>query len=371
MVLTTTPPDDTPGVRTALWVTPVADLAGVARHVLDVTAGGIPGWRIVLACPPGPLAELAGDRGTPVITGPLDPASGPIASIRHLRHTITRLRPAIVHTHLAYADLIAAATDISLDGPRRPLLVSTEHGIAADDALYHSGSASARVTVWAHHLRQRRLAGIIAVSGSTEHVLRTKWRPPTRVPIEIIPNGIDPPAVAPSPTAGLRIGSISRLAPEKNLDTLLAAFAVVAAERRDATLTIAGEGPERDRLGRLATELGIDATVRFPGHIDVAAALGGFDVVAQVSAWENCSYSLLDALVAGCGVVATDVGGNPEILPTGVLVGVGDTAATAAAIIDQGLNPKRRPGLPTGWPTVAEMCARIGLFYDRITPGST
>lgn len=367
MVLSATPAHHSEAVRTALWVTPVADIAGVARHILDVTAAGIPGWRIVLACPPGPLAEIAHDRGAPVLTGPLDPASGPFASIRHLRHIVTRLRPEIVHTHLAYADLIAAATDCSIDRPRRPVLVSTEHGIAADDALYHSGAAKARAMAWAHHVRQRRLGGIIAVSGSTEHLVRTKWRPPAQVPLEVIPNGIDPPKVAPTPTAGLRIGSISRLAPEKNLDTLIRAFAVVAAAHPQATLTIAGEGPERDRLGRLATELGIGATVTFPGHLDVADALARFDVVAQLSAWENTSYSLLDALAASCGVVATDVGGNPEMLPAGVLVNVGDIDATATAIIDQGLHLDRRPELPEDWPTVEAMCARISAFYDRIT----
>ncbi len=76
------------------------------------------------------------------------------------------------------------------------------------------------------------------------------------------------------------------------------------------------------------------------------------DVLAMMSVWENCSYALLDAVARGMGVVATPVGGNPEILPSRSLVGADDTAAVAETLADQGLNLDERPAL-NDWPSVA------------------
>ena len=82
------------------------------------------------------------------------------------------------------------------------------------------------------------------------------------------------------------------------------------------------------------------------------------DVLAMMSVWENCSYALLDAAARGMGVVASAVGGNPEILPATLAGGADDATRVAAALADQGLKPEARPGLD-GWPSVADMCARI------------
>jgi glycosyltransferase involved in cell wall biosynthesis len=89
------------------------------------------------------------------------------------------------------------------------------------------------------------------------------------------------------------------------------------------------------------------------------------DVVAMLSVWENCSYSLLDAAARGLGVVATDVGGNPEMLPTQSLVHALDPATVASALLTQGCDLAARPGLHD-WPTVADMCARVATVYDAL-----
>ena len=85
----------------------------------------------------------------------------------------------------------------------------------------------------------------------------------------------------------------------------------------------------------------------------------------MLSVWENCPYSLLDAAVAGLGVVASPVGGHPEILPSRCLADPARPEAVAAALVEQGLDLARRPGL-RDWPSVAEMCADLGRIYDRI-----
>jgi glycosyltransferase involved in cell wall biosynthesis len=92
------------------------------------------------------------------------------------------------------------------------------------------------------------------------------------------------------------------------------------------------------------------------------------DVLSMLSVWENCSYALLDAAARGLGVVASDVGGNPEVLPDRCLVDADKPTAVAAALAAQGLDPSARPGLE-GWPSVTEMCARIAEVYESTGVG--
>ncbi|RYB92353.1 glycosyltransferase [Nocardioides glacieisoli] len=355
--------------RVALWVVPVSDLAGVARHVLDVARSGIPGWRLVFLTPPGDLARELRAVGAEVIEGDFGPAHGLPSSARTLRDVVRRQRPAVVHSHLAYADIVAA---LVVRGPR---LVTTEHGIARDDVVYHRSTTKGRVMALAHTARLRRFDAAIAVSRATADAMVEKWHPP--VPVTVIPNGIDvvsrlaplapqPPEgeLAPRPAAppGLRILSLARLSPEKRLPALVDGFAELHRTHPEARLTLAGTGPEADALREQVTRLGLVDAVTMPGFVDPDAAMAEHDVLAMMSVWENCSYALLDAAARGMGVVATPVGGNPEILPASSLVDADDATAVAATLADQGLKPEVRPGLAE-WPSVADMCARVAATY--------
>ena len=104
-----------------------------------------------------------------------------------------------------------------------------------------------------------------------------------------------------------------------------------------------------------------------PGFVDPDVAMAEHDVLAMMSVWENCSYALLDAAARGMGVVATPVGGNPEILPASSLVDADDATDVAATLADQGLKPEVRPGLAE-WPSVADMCARVAATYAGAAP---
>lgn len=346
----------------ALWVVPVADLAGVARHALDVLGTGVPAWRGVLLCPPGPLSEAARAAGIAVVTGPVSPADGLRAAVGEIRRTVTRLRPAVVHSHLAYADLTVA-----LAIPGLPVAtVSTEHGIAGDDLVYHGSLWRSRIRALAHGARLHRTDALVAVSQSTLEIIRAKWRPPASLPITVIPNGVDRPAPPPERRAGLHVVSLARLAPEKGLEDLVRSFALVAQRHPEAQLTLAGEGPLRDALHSLVAELGLRDRVSLPGFVDADDLLTRANVLAQLSVWENCSYTLLDAMAHGVGVVATPVGGNPEIVPASCLVDRGDHEAVAATILAQGLEPDRRPDLPPSWPTMGTMCAALAQVYGEV-----
>ncbi|WP_336648647.1 glycosyltransferase [Microbacterium sp. MMO-10] len=345
-------------MRTALWIVPVADLGGVARHVLDATRVGIPGWRVVVLCPEGPLAERLREQGAAVTTGRFGPDAGPVASMRTLRRTAAALRPEIVHSHLAYADIINAWTRL----PRGTRRFTTEHGIAGDDGVYHPSSLQSRVMAFVHRARFPRFDGVIAVAEATKRAMIQKWH--VTQPITVILNGVDLPEGVeprdPSTVTGTRILSLSRLAPEKRIDKLIEAFALVKKARPEATLTVAGEGALLSELEALATRLGIADAVQFPGFADPEKAMRQADIVVQLSVWENCSYTLLDAAARGLRIVASDVGGNREILGPVGLVGRLSPTSVAEAISTCGVTSQNRVH-----ESGSAMCHRISIEYSR------
>ena len=343
---------------TALWVVPVSDLAGVARHVLDVARTGIPGWRLVVLAPPGDLPDRLRALGTEVLEAPFGPDHGLRASVATLREALRTCRPALVHTHLSYADVVAA-----IAVGRGVRLVTTEHGIARDDVVYHHSTARSRLMAAVHTLRLRRFDAAIAVSDATARAMREKWHP--RTPPVVIPNGVDPAEQAPDRAPGLRVLSLARLAPEKRLPALVEGFARLHQDHPAATLTLAGTGPEEATLRSQVDRLGLGDVVTFPGFVDPGAAMADHDVLAMLSVWENCSYALLDAAANGLGVVASEVGGNAEVLPARALVDAEDAEAVGSALHVQGTDIAARPGL-TGWPSVAEMCEQVAKAYAEV-----
>lgn len=339
-----------------LWVVPVADLGGVARHVLDVARAGIPGYRIMVLCPEGPLSERLRAQRAPVTSGKFGPAFGLVRSIRTLRRLVVATRPAIVHSHLAYADFIVAATPLR----RRTLRFTTEHGIAPDDIMYHRSRSKSVIMSVAHTLRLRRFDGVIAVAEATKKVMQHKWHAPDSV--VVIRNGVDPkPLVRRDPTA-LRILSLSRLAPEKRIGQLIEAFALVHRQRPKARLVIAGVGPLEDELKAQARNLGLTEWVDFPGFVDPDDAMANSDILIQLSVWENCSYTLLDAQASGLAIIATEVGGNPEILDAHQLIETTDPGPLAKAIV--GLDNRGRT--PVSSQTSGAMLRSISGYYREM-----
>jgi glycosyltransferase involved in cell wall biosynthesis len=125
-----------------------------------------------------------------------------------------------------------------------------------------------------------------------------------------------------------------RLGPQKALGVALTALARTA----DVTLSIAGDGPERAALETRAAELGLGQRVRFLGSLPRDTVLRLFraaDASVLPSAWENLPHTVVESLAVGCPVIATAVGGVPEVVRDGVnglLVPPNDPAALAAAI---------------------------------------
>ncbi len=132
------------------------------------------------------------------------------------------------------------------------------------------------------------------------------------------------------------VGTVARLDPVKDLRTLLEAFAALRRAGPGALLAIAGDGPERGRLADAARHGGAADAVRFVGHRgDARRLLPGLVVYANSSTSEGVALTILEAMAAGRAVVATRVGGTPEVVvdgETGLLVPARSPAALAAAL---------------------------------------
>lgn len=362
---------------TALWVVPVPDFGGVARHVLDVAQTGIPGYRLVVCAPEGKLTERLRELNIPVHAVPFGPSRGFRTSFASLVHVIEREKPAIVHSHLAYADVIAAAVVNSLKMRRLanrsltvPTLITTEHGIAGDDAVYHGTSRRSKLMEQVHRVRLWGTNAAIAVSRSTAEQMRRKWGARR---VNIIYNGVDAPRLraavhkhrVPTEPDAPRILSLSRLSPEKGIDVLIEAFAQLRTVYPKAHLEIAGEGDLADTLAQQVRELHISDAVTFSGFVDPLEAMGRSDMVVQLSIWENCSYTLLDAKAAGLKTVATNVGGNPEILAPNELVDRRQNAFCDSVL--EALMRNCEASAPSAWTWVtnAEMTAQIAELYTQ------
>ncbi len=133
------------------------------------------------------------------------------------------------------------------------------------------------------------------------------------------------------------VGTITRLVWKRGHEELLEAAALVARGEPTARLLVVGDGPLRSTLEQKVKELGLNGTVRFLGAVPRAARLlPHFNIFVLSSVWEGMSNGLLEAMAAGRPVVATRVGGNPEVVVDGVsglLVPPRDPQAMADAVL--------------------------------------
>lgn len=271
----------------------------------------------------GALADQVEALGVPVeVIG--GPGVGAGAMLRRLVRRLRALAPDVLHTHNPAPHQFGSLARMLA---RIPVLVHTKHG-----RNYFTSTSQQMWTRVAGRLSDL----VVPVSADAAEVARDgDWVPAGR--IRVIRNGVDPGPV-PAPRAGepRRLIHVARLNEIKDQATLLRAMVLVHATHPDVTLDVIGDGDWGDRVRRLATDLGLDGCVRFHGmRDDVPAWLRRADLFVLSSESEGISITLLEAMAAGLPIVATDVGGNREVVvagETGLLVPAKDPPAMAAAI---------------------------------------
>jgi glycosyltransferase involved in cell wall biosynthesis len=239
---------------------------------------------------------------------------------------VRSLRADVVHTHLVHADVYGGAAAKL----RSTHLVSTKH----NDDPFRAG---------AFRFAERGLARltdrIITITDSLRRFTIEKVGIPA-AKVETIhyglddlpaPWGVNPPDDVP---AGARVLlAVTRLTPQKGVDIAVRALMSLP---EDTVLVVLSEGPERRTLETLARDLGVEHRVFLPGRVpDVAAWLKRAALLVHPARWEGFGLAVLEAMLAGLPVVASNVSSLPELVvdgETGILVPPDDPAALAKGI---------------------------------------
>ena len=263
---------------------------------------------------------------------------------RLLVRAIRSAQPDIVHTWLFTADLYGR---LAAWRAKVPVIISAVRSVEPDKP-------------WHYVLADRLLrfvtdAFTVNAKAVGEVLTRRERVPPSK--IHTIYNGIDLGALDPSIVDGAvrqqlavgkgapLIGIVGRLAPVKDHATFLRAAALVLRRVSSAQFVLVGDGPLRAELKRLVHLLDIEPSVHFLGNqTNMAEVIGALDLVVVSSTYEGCCNAILEGMAMAKPVVATAVGGNPELVSpgkTGVLVPPSDSAQLAEAIVKLIKDPQR------------------------------
>jgi glycosyltransferase involved in cell wall biosynthesis len=292
--------------------------------------------RIVSLIDLGPMGLEAQSLGIPTESLNMSRGVADPRGLLRLIRLVRRWKPDVVHSHMVHANLMARV--LRLFAPV-PVLVSTIHNI------YEGGA----------HL----MAGYRLTNGLADHMTIVSQAAADRfireriVPsrmLRVVPNGVDvdlfrnvPPGTRESirRSIGLREEfvwlAVGRFETAKDYPTMLRAYAQVRQREPASVLLLVGRGSLQAETEALARELGLEKNVRFLGvRHDVPEVMNAADGYVMSSGWEGMPMVLLEASAAGLPIVATDVGGNREVVrerESGLLVRPGAPDLLAGAML--------------------------------------
>jgi glycosyltransferase involved in cell wall biosynthesis len=306
------------------------------------------GWRSVLcfeAFPPEPVARqlAAPNVSIEVLESPERVRRRALTDFVAI---LRRHRPEIVHLH--YVGFLSPY-------PALARLCSAKQVYFTDHTSRPAGYAPGRAPLWkrvATRVINRPLTGVICVSAYGHRCMTTLGVLPA-ARFHVIHNGVDTSRGTQAPTAALDfrrkfdiperravVTQVSWIIPEKGIGDLLAAAPLVLETNPDVQFVVVGEGASRDEYIRLAAQMGIQDNFTWTGLVQDPLADGVYaaaDVICQVSRWEEVfGLTIAEAMACGRPIVATRVGGIPELVQdgqTGFLVPSGDPEQIADRIL--------------------------------------
>ncbi|MEX2446314.1 MAG: glycosyltransferase [Dehalococcoidia bacterium] len=312
---------------------------GGAEHQVVLLARGLSqrGWRVgvVSMRPPEAHVEALRDAGVEVRSLDMARRVPDLRAVVGLARVLQEWRPDVVHSHMVHANLLARAT--RLVSPV-PVLISTAHNITEGprwrEVAYRLTEPLCDLTT---NVTPAAVARYIRVRAATADAIRH------------MPNGIDLDRFRRDDATrqrarealGVRPGqpvllSVGRFEAAKDHATLIDAMQRVVGGHPDAVLLLVGTGEREPAVRAQAEALGLGGRVRFLGvRDDIPALMNAADVYVMSSAWEGLPLVLLEAAATGLPIVATDVGGNADIVLSqrnGLLCPPRDAAALADAI---------------------------------------
>lgn len=302
----------------------------------------------------GDMTYYAAQHGvTPVMVEALGRELHPLRDIRtlwELTRLLRKLKPDVVHTHTAKAGFVGrwAARFAGV-----PVIVHTFHGHVFEG---YFGPLKTRFFLSLEQATARITDVVLTLTQSLRRDLADKFRIARAERITVLPLGLDlaPIAAVPRKAGAFRarigvpaetplVGIAGRMVPIKNHALFLDAAAQIHAQRTDVRFVIIGDGELRADLEQKIDALALREVVTVTGWIsDMANAYADLDVFALSSINEGTPVTVIEALAAGCPVVATHVGGLPDLLEggrLGKLVSSGNSHALAESILETLDNP--------------------------------
>ena len=316
-----------------------APLGGLFRHVVDVANGQIErGHRVGLivdlttggARAEAILAELAPRLALGIERVPIarQLSPGDIPALWRISRRIKALAPDVLHGHGAKGAALARLTTAASGAIR----AYTPHG---GSLVYCPGTLSGGFYRTIERILNPRTDLFLFESSYIAELYRRVVAPP-RAMVRVVRNGIaesefEPVVARPDATDIVCVGE---LRPVKAIDVLLEALGVVARSGRRISATIAGEGPDAAKLQAQAHRLGVADQIQFIGHCPARRAFTMGRILVIPSRAESLPYVALEAAAAGLPIIATNVGGVPEIFGSRAsrLIPPDDVAALIGAI---------------------------------------
>jgi glycosyltransferase involved in cell wall biosynthesis len=319
-----------------------APVGGIFRHILDLASGqaarGHEVGIVTDSLTGGDRAAAALDAIAPqlklgVARFPIQRELSPTDYFGFLkvRQQLLAHDPDVMHGHGAKGGAF-----VRLMRAPRAIRVYTPHG-----GSLHYGRHTVRGIVYGglERILMRRTELFLFESQFARNAYQAMVGPPAAV-VRVVPNGITPAEmtpVAPRPDAAdlLSVGEFRHI---KGTDVLIEAVAELHKAGRKVTLAMAGDGEEGETLRELVRKLGLDASVRFLGHTPARQAFVHGRQMVVPSRADSLPYAVIEAGGAGIPMIASGVGGIPEILgPDGSMVppeNPGRLAAAIAAALD-------------------------------------
>jgi glycosyltransferase involved in cell wall biosynthesis len=357
------------------------DVGGAQEHLLAL-ARGLPADRFEVAVAVG---ENEGERGE--LFGSLPPGvevielrnlsrsvrpTHDVMAVRELRGLIRSLDPDVIHTHSSKAGVIGRWAARGL-GSR---VVHNVHGWS-----FSALGGAPRQAVVALERQLAKRTDVLLMVSQADFVEGRELGIRPRGFAEVIRSGVDAEdfggAIAARPTGPItRLGTVGRLADQKDPATLVTAFAEAHAVHPVISFRWIGDGPLREQVAQSVETRGLGSAFELAGASrNVPQDLASLDLFVLASKYEGLPRSLVEAALAGVPIVAVDVGGVGELIDpsTGWLVSPGDPPAMAAAIRDAIEHPDvaarraaaaRQRALSEF--TSAEMCRRTAEVYERL-----
>jgi glycosyltransferase involved in cell wall biosynthesis len=341
------------------------NMGGPALHVAYLSAGlAERGYETTLvagslARGEGSMAYVAEGLGVEVVR--LDALSREISPIRdalsilRLARLIREQRPRILHTHTAKAGTVGRLAALLAGDARPEVVVHTFHGHVLRGYFGPLKSGAFRLL---ERLLARVTTRLIAVSPQVrDDLVALGVAPPEKFSVvrlgielaerlETAEEGLDARARLGIGAERFVVGWVGRMTGVKRTDDVLEALRLLRERGVDAVLLMVGDGPDRDHVEQRASELGIVRHCLFLGYQeDVSGWYRAFDAMILPSANEGTPVVVIEALAAGCPVVATSVGGVPDVVREGVdgfLVPMGDTEALAERLARLAEDPALR-----------------------------